>query len=205
MTDTQGARFALDESKAREWLGRVFAQAEAIDAGREPEDRDVTLPHITPAYRASDGGCADETASLVRRALADSVITDPEQGDLDSLTWEWIPSDGTKCWAYRWLLHAGPGNVITAGFPLPEDPWGTGLNEHGRELAGMESALAVLREAVQAGNELNERLGDYVASLPLAARAPEISQLVAMLPADDWGADELATLGNWLSSNGFEV
>ena len=45
----------------------------------------------------------------------------------------------------------------------------------------------------------------YVSSLPLAARAPEIADLVAQLPADEWGADELATLGNWLNGHGFTV
>lgn len=170
-TTESAARFGLDEQKARVWLARCIAQAEALDSGDEPSDPDETLPEITGSYRASSGDYADQTALLVQRALADGVISDPGQGDLASLTWEFIPSDGSSGWLYRWMLSAGPGNLITVTYPSPDDPWGLGLNEDNREIAGLESALSVLREAVQAGNELQGRLDEYVAWLPLTARA----------------------------------
>jgi len=40
---------------------------------------------------------------------------------------------------------------------------------------------------------------------PLQARAPEIAQLVALLPRGGWGADELIALATWLTSHGYDV
>jgi len=40
---------------------------------------------------------------------------------------------------------------------------------------------------------------------PLQARAPEIAELVALLPRGEWGADELMALANWLTSHGYDL
>lgn len=44
-----------------------------------------------------------------------------------------------------------------------------------------------------------------VSALPLAQRAPELAELVAMLPAGEWGADELGTLARWLHGLGYDM
>jgi hypothetical protein len=49
-------------------------------------------------------------------------------------------------------------------------------------------------------------LDEVLRTVPLAQRAPEIMQLLAQLnPSGEWGADEIGTLANWLTDNGFDV
>jgi hypothetical protein len=40
---------------------------------------------------------------------------------------------------------------------------------------------------------------------PLQMRAPEIAELLALLPRGGWGAEELGTLANWLTSHDYNV
>jgi hypothetical protein len=194
-TDTQGARFALDESKAAGWIAAAIAASEADEAPGE-------LPEVSESYCAGSGDYAAETAALVDAAIHAGIITDPLHRDQATLAWEFAPSDGMGCAGYRWLLYAdvsdeAEGHVIVT--TAAEGMWALG-QEH-----GAASAMTVLREAAESGNALADDLERYVASLPLAVRAPEVAELVAQLPAGEWGADELAALGNWLNGHGFEV
>jgi hypothetical protein len=49
-------------------------------------------------------------------------------------------------------------------------------------------------------------LDEVLRTVPLAQRAPEVSALLASLdPSGEWGSDEIGTLANWLTDNGFDV
>lgn len=154
MTDTQQSapRFALDEARAAEFIKRG-----------------------SDGYNPASPACAGVTAELVHRAVDDGVITDPLHRDAVTLAFEYVGAcdGGEHC--YRWLLSAdtgdGPDDYVTVASQAAEL---AGISI----FTGANGALDVLREAVAAGNMLAGELGRYVTSLPLAARAPELADIL---------------------------
>lgn len=195
---TEGtSRFALDEDRARQWIADAIARTE----GERPDrPGDSALPCIESDYSAAmDDEYGSSTHELVSAALAAEIITDADPADWPELAFCYEPYDGTSS-GYRWQIDLGDGAgvQVSGGFREMRD-----LGQCEGQPEGAELALAVLREATEAGNEIMAGLGRYIAALPLAVRAPEIAQLAAMLPDGEWGADELGTVANWLNGLGF--
>lgn len=149
MTTTQtAARFALDEDAAREWIGHAIAAYEGTEGEALPE---AHLPDLGEDYRPQEHleqGAA--TFHLVACARDAGIITGPGTVDYEH------ENDGYGEIGYTWLLRVGPLKLAS----LYEDIRHCG----DRELRGAGAALAVLREAVRAGNGLLDDLDRYVAS-----------------------------------------
>ena len=155
---TSPARFALDREAATAWLTLAVA---ASEAGEYPatDDEGRELPDICEGYQPTDdyetGGT---TWTLVSSAHAAGIITGPGEVWFDfSRT-----SDGET--GYTWVLHieASDGHALRlASFYDDLRHCGDGGGAR-----GIPAALAVLREAANAGNDLLADLDAYVAAQP---------------------------------------
>lgn len=147
-------RFTLDDDKARDWIA----------AGIEMTDCRAVHDEMLPAIGSAFGISADsgsEVWELVSRALVAGVITDAAAapGDL-ALYFDFVPYDGETT-GYHWALSMDGTGGLTARSAFSEMGYlGQGT---GDRLRGAELALAVLREAAEAGNQIARGLAAYVA------------------------------------------
>lgn len=175
MTDTQGARFALDEGRAREWL-----------ASTSPVG-----PEWSPVHD-DEGGTI---AGLVMDAQSDGILIQP-RGDgalLHEAAYDFAADDDGG--GYRWLVYLPGGMTLASAFAgAPSYAGGLPLSADGgtTTVTGADAALEVLREAASSANSLLDDLDRYVASLPLAVRAPEVAELADVL--DSFTAAEIRCL-----------
>lgn len=183
------ARFALDQTKAAEFIAQAIARYED---GAQPDD---TLPDIGTSYRPRDYDEHGETFSLVAAARDLGAITGPGSVDFD-----FCGGDGDV--GYTWVTWTGSLKLASFYEELSH------LGDADAE--GAEAAMSVLREAVESANSLLDDLDRYVASLPLAVRAPEVpdlvDQIMAIRQVGTKGYGELsAVLGKWFAAHGIDV
>jgi hypothetical protein len=145
--------FRLNEDLARAWLTELIIRwevGETLDtdgAAWRPQD-----PPIGLAWAPHDPGQEDTVFLLVRAAQGSDYATGPQGA---SVGFEYI-DDGDDG-VYRWLLDiASPKPLTLATQPAAM----AALGEAGA--LGIEAALAVLQEAVQAANLLVQQLSDYI-------------------------------------------
>lgn len=150
-------RFTLDEDKARDWIARLIDANEGL-----AEDGDDLPDGILPSYGFGvDSDYGSETWELVAAAFRAGILTDataPENGP--ALSFDFVPWDGEAA-GYHWALDLdGTGGLVVRTLFTDMRLLGDGT---GRDLGGAELALAVLREAVEAGNQIARGLAAYVA------------------------------------------
>lgn len=147
------ARFTLDEDKARAWLARaVMAYEGKLDMPAAERD---SLPDIDDDYRPQDDYYdGSQTAGLVYLARLTGVLAGPGAVEFDFST----DCDGA---GYTWLLYLGAEDT---GPELRLADAHEELRHLGnRSASGAAAALAVLREARDAGNRLLGDLDKYTA------------------------------------------
>lgn len=184
MTETTTVtRFALDEDAARAWLA-------SDDEPGYGED-------FSPARDDDDG---NSTYLLVTGAFEAGIITDTGRPGDDargnpSLSWEFI-ADGDGD-GYRWLLYTeNTHEPILASWHESMGHLGDGY-----ETTGTEAALAVLREAAEAGN----RLAGQAAALPDAQQQLDRHALDAiqhMLRDPEWRVGMLEDIAELVNRTG---
>jgi hypothetical protein len=158
------ARFTLDADRARDWL---TAAVDQNDSGMEPysDDRDPNLPTCFGAgWHAAaddrDGGATAE--NLLDEAVIQGIISCPRGAYVELLTvFPAFREAGLRNAGYRFLL------VLTAPVQLTAATDEAELSQLGDEYgpAGADDALAVLCQAVEAGNTLLGTVASYAAQV----------------------------------------
>lgn len=141
------SRFTLDEAKAREGIAEAMTNWQTND---HPDH-----PAIDPDYSpATDYDSGSETANLVHEARGAGILAGPGQLYFD------FQSDENDGAGYTWLLYVDgiPGHSLKLASDYAEiRHLGDGPN-----VSGANAAMAVLREARDAGNRLLDDLSAYV-------------------------------------------
>ena len=153
-----GARFTLDEARARTWLRHAVAACMTDLYGDEPP-ADLgprpagELPEIGNDWNPVSPGEEDEVFQLVRRAVDSNIIGKPA-GDID-LDFEYVAdSDG----GYYYFL-------VRLGWKLKLATHAYEMRKLGRPAAtGIEAALAILDEAVTSANSVLDALDEKTAA-----------------------------------------
>lgn len=147
--------FILHEEAARPWLTELVVAYE-VDAsfGGDVSGYSADSPRIGMAWDPRQPGEEDGVPLLVKAAQAAGVIGSPEEM---TITFEFV-DDGDEG-VFRWLLDiADPSSLKVA--TLSEAM--AVLGEPDLHRAGIEAAVAILREAVRAANDLVHQLSDYI-------------------------------------------
>jgi hypothetical protein len=147
--------FILHEEEARDWLtDLVVAHEVGIGFGDESPVPSADSPPIAMVWRPRDPGEEDSVFLLIRAAQDAGVVTSPEE---TIISFEFI-DDGDEG-VFRWLLD------IVTPTPLKLATMSEAMAALGEpQASGVEAAIAILREAVQAANLLVQQLSDYVAA-----------------------------------------
>ena len=148
--------FTLDVDLARDWLAGVVGS---------PDPTGFCLPD---AFLASWDH--ERVGELVELAQAVGAIRCPASGVL--VAWEWQPqTDGPD--GYRFMLEfRHPYPVVLTVADGWTDMWLLDSRPTADEpVKGIANALAVLEQAVQAGNDMLGQLSRYVAGLPAGQAA----------------------------------
>ncbi|BCL28511.1 hypothetical protein ACFFS2_30765 [Streptomyces aurantiacus] len=147
--------FSFHEEVARAWLTELVVAYE-VDAsfGGDVSEYSTDSPPIGMAWDPRQPGEEDGVSLLVKAAQTAGVIGNPGE---TTITFEFV-DDGDEG-VYRWLLDIvdpSPLKVATLSEAMAV------LGEPDLNRAGIEAAVAVLREAVQAANHLAHQLSDYI-------------------------------------------
>ncbi|MEV1083437.1 hypothetical protein AB0I98_35335 [Streptomyces sp. NPDC050211] len=147
--------FVLHEEAAHAWLTQLVVAYE-VDAsfGGEVSVRSADSQPIGMAWDPRQPGEEDGVSLLVEAAQAAGVVGKPEEM---TITFEFVDDgdEGTNCWLLD-IAVPSPLKVATLSEAMAV------LGEPDLHRAGIEAAVAVLREAVQAANLLVHQLSDYV-------------------------------------------
>jgi hypothetical protein len=176
-------RFTL-AAYAAEWLARAVTEYEEGTSSPDP-----ALPAIGAGYCAAGDEDGSDTINLISAALSAGIIVDarqaPDAPAGPDLVWEYI-ADGDGG-GYRWLLYDGICGPILASSIDGMAQLGGGL-----DVTGAESALEVLRAAVEVGNMLDRQRTTLRATpvSPDRLRA-DLDAFASRLPRGEWGATEL--------------
>ena len=147
-TEGKPARFALDESKAAEWLAADVAKYEAYEAGESSDPAEV---EIGPDYDPQEQYDGHDTQSILYYARANGCVTGPGSVEFDYV------DDGDA--GYTWLVYLdGPGDLKLSTYYAKMKHLGEGCGK------GAPGALGVLRQAVRAANGLLDDLAAYIAA-----------------------------------------
>ncbi len=146
--DEVAGRFTL-AADASEWLARAVTEYEEGTSNPDP-----ALPTIGAGYCAAGDEDGSDTINLISAALSARIIADarqaPDAPGGPDLVWEYI-ADGDGD-GYRWLLYDGiRGPILASPIDGMADLGG------GLDVTGAESALEVLRAAVEVGNMLDRQ------------------------------------------------
>jgi hypothetical protein len=151
--------FKLDQESARAWLTRVIA---AYEAGDSEASGTAEMPPLGAAWNPLDPGEESTIYLLVRRAQEAGVLTAPPGAEVD---FEY--SDDCDGGYYRFLLD------LSAPAPLKLASYAEEMRKLGeREATGIDAAMAILREAQHAANQLLYQLAEFIAA---TAAQPSIS------------------------------
>ncbi|MFC8429287.1 hypothetical protein [Streptomyces sp. NPDC057253] len=148
--------FALDEEKVFSWLTEIVIDYEFSRAfDEEIQSRSGVLPPpIGMDWQPIEPGREDDVYLLVRAAQDADVITSTE-GMV--ITFEFI-DDGDRGF-FRWMLDVVAPTPLKLATPSEGMPM---LAES--DVFGVEVAVVILREAVQAANLLVQQLLEHVAA-----------------------------------------
>jgi hypothetical protein len=147
--------FVLHEETARAWLTELVVAYE-VDAsfGGDVSVHSADSPPIGMAWNPRQPGEEDGAYLLAKAAQTAGVVGKPEEM---TITFDFVDDGGEG--VYRWLLDiAAPSPLKLA--TLTEAMAVLGEPELHR--AGIDAAVAILREAVQSANHLVHQLSDYV-------------------------------------------
>ncbi|MFJ6901546.1 hypothetical protein [Streptomyces hokutonensis] len=147
--------FVLNEEAGRVWLTELVVAYEVdVSFGGDSVLVSPDSPLIGMAWSPREPGEEDGAFLLVKGAQAAQVIGKPKEM---TVTFEFV-GDGEEG-VYRWLLD------ISAPSPLKlatlTEPMAV-LGEPAPDGTSVETAIAILREAVQQANHLVHQLSDYV-------------------------------------------
>jgi hypothetical protein len=148
--------FALDEEATREWLTRLMVACELGDLA--PDDgADIQVrPCIDLAWRPRTPGQEDAVSWLIGQAQSQvGVLSHPEE---TKVTIGFV-DDGDD-WCYQFFLVVNlPLSLMLAARPQE-------ISRLGSDSAfnGIDAAVAVLREAMQAANALASQLTAFVSA-----------------------------------------
>lgn len=147
--------FTLHEEAARAWLTELVVAYE-VDAsfGGDVSECSADSPPLGMAWDPRQPGEEDGVTLLVKAAQAAGVIGNPEEM---TITFEFV-DDGDEG-VYRWLLDIADPSPLKVS--TPSEAMAV-LGEPDLHRAGIEAAVAILREAVQAANHLVHQLSDYI-------------------------------------------
>jgi len=143
--------FSLNEEAAWIWLiNTVFEYESGVDTGLDTGER----PPIGVAWHPREVGEEDTTFLLIRGAQEGDVLTAPPGVELD---FEFIDDGDGGYYRYLLCIHE-PAPLITASDAEEMRRLGE------RDATGIDAALAILREAVDAGNSTYRQLSTFVAA-----------------------------------------
>ncbi|MEV0220689.1 hypothetical protein [Streptomyces sp. NPDC050704] len=147
--------FVLHEEAVRAWLTELVVAYE-VDAsfGCDVSVRSGDSPPIGMAWDPRQPGEEDGVSLLVKAAQAAGMVGKPEEM---TITFEFV--DAGDEGVYRWLLDIAnpcPLKVATRSEAMAV------LGEPELHRAGIEVAVAILRETVKAANQLVNQLSDYI-------------------------------------------
>jgi hypothetical protein len=190
-------RFTL-ASGAAEWIARAVTEYEEGASNPDP-----ALPDLGAGYCAAWDEDGSDTINLISAALAARIIADtrqaPDAPGRPDLVWEYL-ADGDGG-GYRWLLYDGVRGPILAS-PIE----GMAHLGGGLDVTGAESALEVLRTAVEAGNMLDRQRTTLSATpAPPDGLRADLDTFAATLPRGEWGATELGLLADFLTDHGYDI
>lgn len=146
--------FILHEEAARAGVTELVVAYE-VDAsfGGDVSEHSADSPPIGMAWDPWQPGEEDGVSLLLKAAQPVGVIGNPEEM---TITFEFV-DDGDEG-VYRWLLDIADPSPLTVA-TLSEAM--AVLGEPDLHRAGIEAAVAILREAVRAANHLVRQLPDY--------------------------------------------
>jgi len=154
-------RFTLDEDAAAALIAAVIAYHEDPDAHPFDNEFSPEMPWIgdgTYTVESEAIHTGSDTTMLVEAMLNAGIIADAEHPACPALSFNFEPFDGTRS-GYRWTLYLGDGIGLDVN-----DGFNDFLNlGQDSELKGADLAMAVLREAVAAGNRIVDALDRYKA------------------------------------------
>ncbi|MFF1679468.1 hypothetical protein ACFVYG_25975 [Streptomyces sp. NPDC058256] len=141
--------------EARNWLTElVVAHEVGMGFGEDSPVRSPNSPSIGMVWGPRDPGEEDSVFLLVRAAQEASMVTNPDE---TTITFEYI-EDGDQG-VFRWFVD------IVAPTPLKVATTSEAMAVLGEpQTFGVDAAMAILRDAVQAANLLIQQLSDYVAA-----------------------------------------
>ncbi|MDF2258358.1 hypothetical protein [Streptantibioticus ferralitis] len=145
----------MNDDLARDWLTNLIVAYEiGEDFGASSPMVSAHTPPLKMAWTPQDPGEEDSVHLLIRAAQTDGVVTGPQAVNLK---FEYV-DDGDEGY-YRFLLH------ITTPTSLTLATLSEGIAMLGEpDTSGIEAALSILREAVQAANLLLQQLSEFVAA-----------------------------------------
>jgi hypothetical protein len=147
-------RFTLNEDKATAWVHRAIAYTRDPFCPNPDPYAGEQYPVIRGTYsvRGDARNRGNATGGLVLTAQGDEVITDAEATGPVLLVFQFIPQ-GEDAAAYQWQLQ-----LSTRLYASTQVRWFVELGGDNCRARGVDLALAVLREAVDAGNQLTSDL-----------------------------------------------
>ncbi len=149
--------FKLEEEPARTWLAHVIA---AHTTRGTPPGTGAHRPPIGADWNPVEAGEEGAVYLLVRGAQEAGVLIAPPGAEID---FEY--SDDSDGGCYRFVL------AVSAPAPLTLASYAQEMRKLGdRDATGAEAAMAILREAERAANQILRQLTEFIA----ATAAPSI-------------------------------
>jgi hypothetical protein len=148
--------FTLNEDIARDWVTNIIVAHELSDLENSASSEQLgPLPQLDLAWQPREPGQEDVISSLINCAHHQpGVLTRPENAETAI---EFV-DDGDD-WAYRFLLRISAPAPVTLASPTAE------VCRLGDDSTwGIDAAIGILREAVQAADALLGQLDAFVAA-----------------------------------------
>lgn len=148
--------FTLNEDVARAWVTNIIVAHELSDLENSVDsEQPGPLPQLDLAWQPREPGQEDAISSLIHRAHHQpDVLTRPENAETAI---EFV-DDGDD-WAYRFLLRISAPAPVTLASPTTEV-----LRLGDDSTWGIDAAIGILRETVQAADALLGQLDAFVAA-----------------------------------------
>jgi hypothetical protein len=148
--------FILNEEKAREWLTRVMVASELGDLAPDYATSLQAKTCIDLAWRPRDPGQEDAVSWLICRAQEQAGVVSHPDGAEVSIGYV---DDGDD-WCYQFFLTVNSPLLLTLAAP-PREIFLLGGGAHS---SGINAAIAVLGEAMKAGNVLVGQLTAFISA-----------------------------------------
>lgn len=148
--------FIVNEETAREWLTRVMVASELGDLAPDYATSPQAERCIDLAWRPRDPGQEDAVSWLIARAQEQAGVVSHPDGAEVSIGYV---DDGDD-WCYQLFLTVNSPLLLMLAAPPRE----ISLLGGDAQSSGIDAAIAVLREAMQAGNVLVEQLTAFISA-----------------------------------------